>query len=41
MFIMNIFENQKAPDIINESIFLSWMKMNHVLILAIETYRVL
>ena len=37
MFIMNIFENEKTSDVVNESVFLSRMEVNHVLILAIET----
>ena len=41
MFIMNIFENQKTADIVNESILFSWMEMYHILIFAIETNRVL
>jgi len=41
MFIMKIFENQKATDVVNKSILFGWMEVNHVLILSIETNRVL
>ena len=40
MFIMNIFKNQKATDVVNESVFFSRMEVNHVLIFSIETDRV-
>ena len=41
MLIMNIFENEKPSDIINKSVLFGWVEVNHILILAVETYRVL